>query len=636
MTHIVGVRMKNFACYRGEFTVAPLEAKAYAIVAQAEGDEARSNWLGKSTFGVAIRYCLHGVLPDHYETLDSVISIGEDEMAVDVELSDGCFISRERKRGKWAKLKCIVPLENGAEFECNQDVAEQKIVELTGLDLENYDLCADIAQKKSDRFTTMKSTALTEVVNGWVGLDKLIDAEDIASKGLGALSLELQLLDTEIERWSWATSEEGSKRTNALYEAQREFEEMSKQSAENNKQVAAYEVWLKHFRRWVEADSIVEGIRDLESTIATTPGPAGAEIRKAEAAANAALTEERLINQEVNQLAQVARGSFGGSCPVLPGFDCPAKAEINAKRDESSTALTKKRAELAAKDKEETRLRSVESRLKREFDDAANQKRLLEKQRERLKDFQESVDYITEHGNPPDVAPSMIAVDSAPVSLATTALSEWKQIHSLLNERTYRRPNLAARVAAYRVGALALEQAQRRLSEGAVQRIEQGANKRLARAGIDLRIEWLWGRETNKLATRCGQCGAEFPASARVKQCQACQAVRGMRVEPKMHVRYSSRSGAAEDLAGVAITLSASRWVRERRGSDWGTIVLDEVFTSLDASHRRALSGHLNQLVSDGFEQAFVVAHSREVLESLPGRIEITGDGQWSSIRVVA
>ncbi len=89
-------------------------------------------------------------------------------------------------------------------------------------------------------------------------------------------------------------------------------------------------------------------------------------------------------------------------------------------------------------------------------------------------------------------------------------------------------------------------------------------------------------------------------------------------------------------MTGVVISLAASRYIRERRGAEWGVIVLDEVFTSLDAALRRGLTGHLNQLVQDGFEQAFVVAHSKDVLESLPGRIEVLGSGDWSSVRVVA
>ncbi len=55
-----------------------------------------------------------------------------------------------------------------------------------------------------------------------------------------------------------------------------------------------------------------------------------------------------------------------------------------------------------------------------------------------------------------------------------------------------------------------------------------------------------------------------------------------------------------------------------------------------DTAHRRALAGHLNRLVSIDIEQAFIIAHSRDVLESLPGRIEVLGEGDWSTVRVVA
>ena len=64
-------------------------------------------------------------------------------------------------------------------------------------------------------------------------------------------------------------------------------------------------------------------------------------------------------------------------------------------------------------------------------------------------------------------------------------------------------------------------------------------------------------------------------------------------------------------------------------------MALDEPFGALDRHHRAALAQTLAQIADDGFEQAFVIAHNDDVLDQLPRRLLITGDGQWSRIEVV-
>lgn len=634
---MTGIRIKNFARFRGEHEVSPLGPKAYAIVARDAEDEARSNYLGKTSLTVALRFGLYGVLPKAYEKLDDAISHGEDEMYVDVELSDGSYISRERKRGgSSTKLKLVGSDPLIGECECNQDEAQREIIKLIGLDLDNYDMCADVAQKTSDRFSTMKSTELTEVVSGWVGLERLVEAEDLAAKGLGALTKELAVFDAQIASLAWATETEGKTRAATLKKAQEEHVEQARFAEVRNAVVASHETWVRHAARAVQSDTLSSAIAELEAELKAAPLPTEVALQKAEQGSTAAKATLNTVRLEQQRLSQVARGAFDGVCPVLPGFSCPAKLTINASKTAAEQAVL---ANTQALEMENRAVAVAEVKLlelKFQSERRVSLRARISSMQSRLGDFEESVDYIAKHGQPPEVAPEPIVVDTAPSTLAQRAHQEWLTARPALVAYEESRPKLAQRIAVLRVAVLALEQAQRRLCEGVVQRIEQGANRRLEQAGVDLRCEWHWGRTTQKLATRCQACGAEFPASARVKQCQACSAPRGNRIEPKLHVKFSARSGGTEDLGGVAITLSAGEWVRRRRGSEWGVCVLDEPFASLDLAHRRALSGHLQKMVSDGIEQAFVIAHSRDVLESLPGRIEVVGRGEWSEVRVVA
>ncbi len=106
-----------------------------------------------------------------------------------------------------------------------------------------------------------------------------------------------------------------------------------------------------------------------------------------------------------------------------------------------------------------------------------------------------------------------------------------------------------------------------------------------------------------------------------------------------MRIELTQRSGAAEDLAGLAVQIAASAWLRESRGSAWRSIAIDEPFGSLDSCHSRALGAHLAALLAGkhGFLQSFVVAHDRASLDAFPSRIEIVGlpAGLGSSVSVV-
>lgn len=639
MTYCVGLRFTNFARFRGTHEVAPLEPKAYAVVARDEENPERSNWLGKSSLVVALRYLLFGVLPkEEYETLDHAISKGEEDMVVDGEFSDGTYIIRERKRAKFATLKVVFKDAAGAETELNQDAAQQAIERWLSMDVAAYDVCSHIAQKKADQFSKMRPDALTEVVNGWVGIGRLEAAEEDVAAGLARYSKALAAMDSSLERDGWATPEMG---VSLEAEIQAESEVVlaaQRRCDEDGKRIREHSAWQQRSadnRRWLELEAELE--RHLKSAPPVLPDVSPAVLRAAAEKVNRLTGEVSPLTQRVVALEVVVRGEFDGRCPIAK-LDCPAKQQINSDRAAAGSILAEA---ITARDEvgwKLTEAKNEQSRLAEQdrwlnaFDRTTARIRAL------MGELTASVAFIEEKGEPPAMMASLSIVDTSKLSELKNRLTAWTTARAALEQHQVKRPEVVASIAAYRIAALVLgpEGAQKRLAEGVVGVVERGANARLARAGVDLQVEFRWGRETKKPATRCSKCGAAFPASARIKQCQACSAPRGLAVEPKLHLRFSNKSGAADDLAGVALTLESSVWNRKRCESDWGLIVLDEAFASLDVANCRSLAGHINQLVSDGFEQAFLIAHTRSVLESLPGRIEVVGRGDWSEIRVVA
>lgn len=178
--------------------------------------------------------------------------------------------------------------------------------------------------------------------------------------------------------------------------------------------------------------------------------------------------------------------------------------------------------------------------------------------------------------------------------------------------------------------------AQRMAAEGALSEIETGANARLQRCGVGLSVRVSWDREGAGLARACGACGEPYPKSEKVKTCPRCGEERGPHVVQKLEYELSNRSGAADDMVGIAIRLAASEWLRRQRGAAWSVALIDEPMGQLDAAHRRAVGQQLGQMLASEFEQSFVISHSSRDADMLPGRIEVVGGADSSIVRVVA
>jgi hypothetical protein len=481
----------------------------------------------------------------------------------------------------------------------------------------------------------LRGAALADVVNEWVGLAKVVDAHEICGASLAALTRQLQTIDAELAKHAWATPEAGTQLTQMIGLELAKLETAKRAQAEQLKLIRADAAWRQHAGNHAKHQALTAELTRLEEQ---APRHIFLDtIGEAEEALGKARELAAPLRARLKQLEVVARGEFDGRCPVAQ-IECPARQQINADRSASTKQLASAKAEFARADVAIVQANTVlgdlnaTARTRREWE--SKTVRL----REQIESLRDSANYIAQHGQPPEKEPELIDVNDAELRRLKSELGTWEATQPVQAAQRDARAPLVARIAAFRVAALVLgpEGVQRRLAEGAVHSVERGANERLERAGVELSVEFRWGRETKKPATRCQQCGTAFPASARAKQCAVCSAPRGQEVDPKPYLAFSNRSGAATDLGGVALTLSRSCWVRARRESPWQVIVLDEPFSALDQSNSRALAGHVNQLVSDGFAQSFVIAHTRQVLESLPGRIEVTGSGEWSSVRVVA
>lgn len=614
---IQGLRVRNWLRFRGEHEL-DLEPTTYALVAEHERDKDRSNWLGKSALVGAIRYALFGTVPRQCQTLDDAVNREEDELEVDLELSDGTYVERRRRRGRSGT-------DMVAQLPDDREVRDQALLEEhLGFDEETFLMTAFFEQKSMSRFVVAQPADRTSVVNGWLGMGKVEQAHAAVVKKLGDATREIAALV--------ANRDLKSKERVDVEGLQRNIADLREREAkwkENFEQARLYENgWRSRERLKELRDELTElgqlKLRDVEPIL-----------KAAEETLAAAIGVEARAKAELIAAKSFAGGVFNGTCPVTCE-ECPVADQVRSMRDAAEARVEAAEADWKRAD-EEAKLAKMKVRELVEERDAAKrrlariERAKVERDRleEQLADTPTRSEYTVAQCN------SKLAHYAATVKEMASSVDAQHALDRWLVENQGKFDDCERRRKALTLAAQVLgrEGVQRRLTEGFVRFLERASTERLRRAGIDLEVSLVWGRETKQLAENCPECGAAFPRSVKVKRCE-CGARRGNKSDGKLHVELSDRSGAAEDLAGVAVQLAAAQWLREARGVGWATAVLDEPFGSLDAANRGALAKLLANLADDGFEQAIVIAHDRGVLDAMPGRIIIEADDESSRARV--
>jgi DNA repair protein SbcC/Rad50 len=91
-------------------------------------------------------------------------------------------------------------------------------------------------------------------------------------------------------------------------------------------------------------------------------------------------------------------------------------------------------------------------------------------------------------------------------------------------------------------------------------------------------------------------------------------------------------SGGEEDIANLVLRLAISQMIAERAGQPLSLLVLDEIFGSLDESHRQHVLALLRRL-GDRFPQVVLITHIEQVREGLDRVIRVEYDvGRGTSV----
>lgn len=668
------VVLRNWFRYRGEHVI-DLKPTVYGITATTEGDPERSNWQGKSSLLNAIAFALYGWLPEYVRGADDWITRGEGEGGVRLLLSDGTIIERIRKRGKSTQLsmgkgelgqagsKGFVGHLSGDGRPgglANQGEAQNQIVSLLGLTEEDFFATSFFPQKEIAKLIKLKPAPRLEVVRGWLDLAPLGAAEEWAQGQLEKTAGKDRALGVDLRGWEEqimirrkdaGIPENVSDRSDTLTWFDHEAADrdqwafhLGERAREAEQKIAGLDGWERDERTWVASQGVLNDLGALErqkKTIAIRVEGALLDLPKLkerEAGIKAELTRAQ---DEARAKCQLAMGKFDGICPVA-GLTCPIASQINGDRERNLELRNEAELALGRIGIEHRQVKTEIQERESWIREGEQLDRKLAELSAKLEGMKPSIARIEKDGHPPNRTslpdPRPIWKEASDAEQRRRILEEAREgivkAWSKIDEIKIAREKLSREIQILREALIILGKggAQKVIAVSELARIEALANDLLGQNGIDLSVQVKWGRESStQLSPSCEKCGRSG-ISGQGKTCPGCGAARSPKVSEKLDVELSDRSGAAEDLGGLALQIAASTWLRERRGARLGVVCIDEPFGALDPSHARSLAVHLAGILRGrSFKQGFVIAHTSSAMDALPGRIRVTGMHDGSS-----
>jgi DNA repair exonuclease SbcCD ATPase subunit len=639
----------NWMRFRGLHRI-QFGAGPHAVVAEWESDKRRSNWGGKTATLSGVGFVLYGEHP--FSTEDEWITDGEPDGYAEIQCcvgdplgahNDTWRIKRSRTRGASTKLvvSSSVPTIGDATGEAAQELIETRIV---GLTFDEFVESCWLRQKKHAAFLSLRPAERVARAREWAQLLSVEAAHDIvknrlrqatndlakANASVDELTFTVASLDKEAE--AWKPADEMRDRIDVIKSELAAY-------AQSEKDYEAYRVVVDKCSEFETKKLQLEAA--LEATRAGTHNKSNIHVdtMRAENPHEKFLdasAKYKAAVDETRRTKALQLGEFDGKCPVN-GKNCPIASEICADTEAADAAW-----KVALDAQNETKKTLELWTAKREQ---------LAQRETKLGELQGQLDAVASYLTKP--LPPAVA-KPGPLGPIDALDEEKNRLQGTLSQMEFasgqrrtltKRLDDAKRLQSEAKASIELDRpscevlgragAQRVLARDVVERIQQRANFILSNAEIDLRVRLEWGKETQRLEPACPSCGEVHPAASKVARCRACGVERIRARTDGLEVTLSNRSGAAEDLAGLALSLAVGSLVRARKGSTWPLVMVDEPFSALDEANSENLAKQLGRLLggADGFRQSLIVAHSRRVTDSLPNQVVIHASAHGSSIR---
>jgi DNA repair exonuclease SbcCD ATPase subunit len=634
--HVARVSVTNWGCYRGEHS-AEFGPTVYAVVGSREGDPESSNWVGKSLILQAVPFALYGRKPPSCRFEDDWITEGEGHGRVEVEVG-GASVVRQRRRGKSTQLEFRRRAQDGS-WRCVAagEQAQQEVERLVGLSEEDFVASCFFEQKQMARLVRQRPADFHATLGAWFKLDRLQRCAANASKRLSAARASEQSARGYVELYERTLAQEPEVAGPSAAEVEELESAARKLDSELNEQAAWHVQQMGHAEYLQLRD---EAAALKEQIAALGPELLAARLKELRAEHERAAIASAGAFAELVEAKKRAGGGFDGQCPVACA-SCPSRSWVDRELAENRTLVERAERRQRKAHAEAKRLAGPVFDAEEKLGEARRLHARFVAVRERAAARRRDFEDVEASGPPPGGEELRARVERAWADARQARLDHERAEASRkrVADLGSKLAEAKARLAEAKSSAALLEAAARVFGRGGAQRavaqaglaeIEADANEALAAAGVELALRVRWEREGKDLAPECGACGE--PIAGKARSCPACGAERGRAIIEEPGVELSDESGAAEDLAGVALQLAAAAWLRRSRCSSWSAAFVDEAFGALDPSNRRKMAAHFASMLGRyGFEQAFVTAHTADVVEAMPGRVLVVAGEKGSS-----
>ncbi len=616
------IHIQNYGSFYGQHGFAFAD-RGLVMVLGDNQDEPRmnSNGAGKSSTFDALDWCLFGVVPkgDH---ADSVINeeAGRD-CKVTVELREGDRVIRVLRYRKFTgeDPKSGVQLEvNGQAGITALDPKEtQRLIELElGLDREVFHACVLFGQNDRFHFADATDSERMSILTKILQMEEIDDWLDLAKAKHAGAQLALRnhentrlQLDGKLE---WMNAQDFGQQSQAWdNERQAHLHEATRQLNEHMANLAKTEQVLVLEPRVLESHATLKAHHDLGMSYDWSHFDGGiSRARQAEQAANAKFQETVVFGKQLRSRMDKIKATAEGDCsecgqPVTRDhLDREVRSlepELAGLREQyvvDEAALGQARAEVQRHEQ----IKSEQQRLHHEGDQE-NQRKYLEAQQQ-LRDMEEARRYLVQ------VQGHVAALRQA-MEERRVAVNPWAQKQQELEAdkaRVIQELQLAGqsisaadeelRYLDFWVKALGPKGLKSYILDTRLQEMTDAANEwvRVLTGGtfwVRFETQTL-GRTTKKLSNKIN--------------------IRAFRYNPDGSIserNYKSCSPGERKRLSWAIDFGLSRLVAARATKRYDLLILDEVFTYVDAAGGEAVIEMLRHLRREK-SSIFVIEHSHE------------------------
>lgn len=672
------LEIAGFMPYRDKFRLSFRNGQIIGITGQYGNDFSRSNRAGKSSFVDAQIWCLYGESRAKREI--EIIHNEADFAQVSVELYDpttdtATWVTRSRDKDNKGSLEIT-----GAEGE-KKKVGQEIVNKLVGMSYEEFAFTAFFKQNDIDQFMQADSQKKKEILMKWIQKVKWEDFQEKANK----FKIELMRDKDRIETLIAALPDGDFDETVLLQEAadlKKDNDELKIQVDGLAKKRIDLNLKIKDLKSVDEkrnrAAELASKIQQLKNR-----RPDSSQQRDALAKLTDLLGKYEIVtpdkykeiqdkrdkfvsaianaNAEINDFERQIRSAgkeMTGVCPILkqacsriepdPDHLNGLKSAIagtrkkveryqeNQEKANKMIALYQKQNEWRQqKEKVELQIKASQQ-LESQIADLSNQR--AEVLKSIPQDAEEQISKANHKlaaiAGEQETLQTKIMQNDKRMGQITEIIKQYKEAKERKQSLDHQLKNIEVQLAdaqyvEYMFGKNGIPSME---LENSYNEIEEDANTILKKLKAPFHMEFEATRELKDWEPNCLACGTPFEKGEKTHKCKACGTDREKKRRDELSLKvfeggverqFYMDSGGGKVLLSVAMRLALTMLARRRKGASWGTIYLDEVFGSLDATNRRILSDLITSVLMKelGFEQVFVISHDQNIQTAFEDQI---------------